>query len=271
MADEQEESSKKNCMYSLHGSCLAFLFISYYCIAAYHTGLRKIYGLKDIDTMNEYETLPNGSLWQQFAAQEQLSDEQLQKFQRYADLLLEWNEKSNLTAITSLQRVITDHFQASLALGHAIDLSTISSLAAVGTGGGFPGIPLAILYPHISVMLIEVNHKKVRFLQEVTKQLQLANVAISDYDWRTFLRQTEYDIELFCARASLQPEELLHMFKPSCRYRNAQLVYWASQQWQPGKQVVPFIVGDVSYAVDKKQRRLIVMRSAHEERDSLKF
>jgi 16S rRNA (guanine527-N7)-methyltransferase len=149
-----------------------------------------------------------------------------------------------------------------LALKHAIDLSMIASVADVGSGGGFPGIPLAIKYPHVLVLLIEVNQKKVRFLQEVIRVLGLANVSISDYDWRTFLRQTTYDIQLFCARASLQPEELIHLFKPSCQYQHAQLVYWASAQWKPDKRLNPYIVGDISYTVDKKQRRLIVMRSA---------
>ncbi len=210
--------------------------------------------------MNEYEITNDQRVWQQFKEQEQLTDDQLEKFQRYAALLLEWNEKSNLTAITDLQRIVFDHFQDSLALKNVVDLSTISSVADVGTGGGFPGIPLAILYPHISMMLIEVNQKKIRFLEEVIRVLKLDNVSISDYDWRTFLRQTEYDIKLFCARASLQPEELIHMFKPSCHYRDAQLVYWASKQWEPAKQLVPYIVRDVPYVVGGKQRRLILMK-----------
>ncbi len=214
--------------------------------------------------MNESEIMNDQRMWQQFKKHEQLTDDQLEKFQQYAVLLLEWNEKSNLTAITSLKKVISDHFQDSLALKYAVDLSTISSLADVGSGGGFPGIPLAILYPHVSVTLIEVNQKKIRFLEKVIQVLKLDNVSISDYDWRTFLRRTNYDIQLFCARASLQPEELVHLFKPSCRYHDAQLVYWASKQWEPVKQVVPFIAGDVPYTVGGKQRRLILMRSGGE-------
>jgi len=219
--------------------------------------------------MNEYEITNDHTRWQQFKKNEQLTDDQLIKFQQYADLLLLWNEKSNLTAITSLRKIIADHFQDSLALKYLIDLSTITHMADVGSGGGFPGLPLAIRYPHLSVLLIEVNQKKVRFLHEVITVLGLDNVSISDYDWRTFLRQTEYDIQLFCARASLQPEELIRMFKSSCRYHNAQLVYWASREWKPAKRVVPFIADDVSYSVDKKQRRLILLRSDHEKRNSL--
>lgn len=198
--------------------------------------------------------------WQQFQREEQLSDAQLMKFQKYAELLLAWNQKSNLTAITGLRRIIADHFQDSLALKKAIDLSRVSALADVGSGAGFPGIPLAICYPDLSVLLVEVNQKKIRFLQEALHVLSLSNISISDYDWRTFLRKTTYDIQLFCARASLPPEELIHMFKPSCPYRDAQLVYWASEQWQPTARLVPFMVKDVSYTVDRKQRRLILMK-----------
>lgn len=209
--------------------------------------------------------------WQQFMQQEQLSESQLHQFQRYTELLLSWNEKSNLTAITSVRRIIADHFQDSLAIKHIMDLSTMRAIADVGSGGGFPGIPLAIRYPHLLVILIEVNQKKVRFLQEVVTQLHLEHVMISDYDWRTFLRQTTYDIQLFCARASLPPEELIHIFKPSCHYHNAPLLYWASKQWEPAKRVEPFMIEDVSYIVDRKQRRFILMRSKHETRNSLKL
>src|SRR3990172_3839367 len=116
--------------------------------------------------------------WQQFATDEQLTNGQLEKFQQYAALLLAWNKKSNLTAITELREIITDHFQDSLALKKVIDLSALTSLADVGSGAGFPGIPLAICYPHISVLLIEVNQKKIKFLQELMNVLSLTNVSI---------------------------------------------------------------------------------------------
>ena len=119
------------------------------------------------------------------------------------------------------------HFIDSLIVANYIDLTTIKSIADVGTGGGFPGIPLKILYPHLSMTLIEVTEKKIRFLENVVAQLGLSSVEIVNLDWRTFLRKTSSPIDLFVSRASLHSDELLKMFKPSCVYKQATLVYWA--------------------------------------------
>lgn len=195
--------------------------------------------------------------WQSFQDRVQLTDEQLIQFQRYYILLKETNDIHNLTAITDFMSVLKYHFEDSLMLGNYTDCSKLSCIADVGTGGGFPGIPLKIKYPHLRVILIEVNLKKRAFLQEVIEQLGLLDVEVSSLDWRTFIRKTEYPIELFSARASLQPEELLRMFKPASPYKNSTLVYWASQEWTPDAYVRSFITKEEQYKMSHKSRRLI--------------
>ena len=198
--------------------------------------------------------------WQRFAKEETLSSAQLEAFKRYAELLIEWNEKSNLTTVIELPSIISYHFQDSLRLARIVDVTSLSSIADVGAGGGFPGIPLAIKYPHLSVVLIEVSFKKIQFLDEIITTLNLGDrVSIYDKDWRTFLRITDFEIDLFCARASLQPEELLRMFKPSSSYRATYLVYWASHEWEPSAKVAPFIQKEASYKVGNRHRRLILI------------
>ena len=144
-------------------------------------------------------------------------------------------------------------------LSKAIDLSAITTICDVGTGAGFPGIPLAIKYPQLRVILLEVSHKKIDFLDLVINKLELDNVEIYPHDWRTFLRTTDDSVNLFCARASLQPEELIRLFKPGCSYKDATLVYWAASDWLPVGKEESFIKKEVPYSVGNKKRKLVVL------------
>lgn len=201
------------------------------------------------------------SLWDQFKDEYQLTDHQVEQFKQCQELLIAWNKKMNLTAITKPEDIMALHFQDSLELGKAVDMNDIASMADVGTGAGFPGIALKIKYPSIMLYLIEVNQKKITFLQELIKQLDLSGVEIYSDDWRTFLRHTSGDIDLFCARASLQPEELVRMFKPSSSYHNARLVYWASGDWKPSAEVKKYISDEHAYAIMEKKRKLVIMKN----------
>jgi 16S rRNA (guanine527-N7)-methyltransferase len=198
-------------------------------------------------------------LWQQFATTHKLTEKQTEQFQKYYDLLCSWNEIHNITRITTLNDVLNYHFADSLKLSMAFDMSTISYIADVGSGGGFPGIPLKIKYPHLSVVLIEVNQKKVAFLDEVTEQLFLQNAQVYTQDWRTFVRKSSFTIDLLLSRASLRPPELLRALAPSTAYTNSSIVYWASAGWQPdNEKEKKLLQGVVSYVIGDKKRELIV-------------
>lgn len=103
-----------------------------------------------------------------------ISDDKLEKFIKYNELLLDWNTKINLTAITEPEEVVKKHFCDSLA---AIPfIKDGATLADVGTGAGFPGIPLAIMRDDISVTLIDSLNKRIKFLDAVVSELGLTNV-----------------------------------------------------------------------------------------------
>lgn len=189
-----------------------------------------------------------------------LTDAQREQFKQYCSLLLAWNEKFNLTTITTVKDVVAFHFEDSLLVQNYTDLTTISGLADVGTGAGFPGLALKIAYPNLPVYLIEVNHKKIEFLQEVATQLGLDNVECIDLDWRTFLRKTDLQIDLFCARASLAMSELVRMFKPSSPYNNARLIYWAQANWQPTMLEAPFVEKEIPYTIQSKRRKYVLLK-----------
>lgn len=199
-------------------------------------------------------------LWKAYADKEQLTAEQLALFQQYATLLQEWNRKFNITRVDEEGAIVTRHFEDALAVGHLFPLKTVSSVADIGTGGGIPGIPLAIKYPHLAVTLIEVNGKKISFLQEVIQQLGLTNVTIAGVDWRTFLKKASRPIDLFVARASLHTDELVRMFKPDCPYNNAVLIYFGSEHWEPTKADKPFLYDQKSYMQGSKKRRLLFFK-----------
>lgn len=105
-----------------------------------------------------------------------LSDEQIHKFIRYYQILVIWNEKMNLTAITEFDEVLLKHFVDSAALGSVFDISQIKNIIDVGTGAGFPGIPLKILYPDLEMVLLDSLNKRIRFLETVIDELKLDHI-----------------------------------------------------------------------------------------------
>ncbi|MFR7454010.1 MAG: 16S rRNA (guanine(527)-N(7))-methyltransferase RsmG [Ruminococcus sp.] len=100
-----------------------------------------------------------------------LTENQYEQFQKYFELLAEWNEKMNLTAITDESGVALKHFADSLSLLNFVDIPQNSSLADVGTGAGFPGVVLKIARPDIKLTLIDSLNKRLVFLGEVCAQL----------------------------------------------------------------------------------------------------
>ena len=105
-----------------------------------------------------------------------LSDEQVEQFMKYYELLVEWNSFMNLTAITDFDEVCKKHFVDSVSLVKAMDLSKEMSVIDIGTGAGFPGIPLKIVFPNLKITLLDSLNKRIKFLDAVIEELALANI-----------------------------------------------------------------------------------------------
>ena len=105
-----------------------------------------------------------------------LTDVQKQQFVRYYEMLVEWNKVMNLTGITEFEEVLTKHFVDSLSIVKALDMAEIKSCIDVGTGAGFPGIPLKIVFPHIQITLLDSLNKRLKFLDAVIEDLGLKGI-----------------------------------------------------------------------------------------------
>lgn len=201
------------------------------------------------------------AVWNKFVQTYALDEVKQDKFKKYLDLIIQENQKYNITAITSNQGIILDHFYDSLALQNFVEMDKVAAMADVGSGGGFPGIPLAILNDHITYHLVEVTLKKAQFLSMVAEALGLKNIVIHTDDWRTFLRTFHEPIDIFTARASLQLKELFRIFKPSSPYQQSLLVYWASKNWVTSEQESEFLDSCEEYQVGEKKRSLCFFKS----------
>ncbi|HEV2398365.1 MAG TPA: 16S rRNA (guanine(527)-N(7))-methyltransferase RsmG [Candidatus Sulfotelmatobacter sp.] len=110
-----------------------------------------------------------------------LSPLQLQQISMYIDILQKWNAHINLTAIRDEEEIVTRHFGESLfAARHLFPSVPVLTVADIGSGAGFPGIPMKIWAPEISLTLIESNHKKATFLREVARVLTLTDIDIQN-------------------------------------------------------------------------------------------
>lgn len=105
-----------------------------------------------------------------------LSEQQLEQFQCYYERLIEKNKVMNLTAITEYEEVVDKHFVDSILLGSVKELSGKKRVIDVGTGAGFPGIPLKIVYPELEITLLDSLNKRVKFLDEVIEELGLTGI-----------------------------------------------------------------------------------------------
>ena len=129
-----------------------------------------------------------------------INDELLNKFEKYKKLLQDWNNKFNLTTIIEDNEVYLKHFYDSVYLSSVTDLNN-KSICDFGTGAGFPGLVLAIIYNDSKFTLLESNSKKVLFLKEVVKELNLKNVKVINQRAEIYGKDCREEFDIITCRA----------------------------------------------------------------------
>ena len=132
--------------------------------------------------------------------------EQLSKLEEYYNLLVEWNSKINLTRIIERKEVYLKHFYDSLTIKKIVDLNEYNTLCDIGTGAGFPGMVLKIFYPHLEIVLVDAREKKLKFLDEVIRKLDLKKIQTKH------IRAEEYTdkFDIVTSRAVANIEKLMN-------------------------------------------------------------
>lgn len=130
-----------------------------------------------------------------------ITETQKQQFRLYFELLVEWNQKVNLTAITDQEQVYLKHFYDSATLVKMVSFDEVGSLCDIGTGAGFPGLVLKILFPNLEVTLIDALNKRILFLKAVIQSLHLEKIEVVHARAEDYAKEHREQFDIVTSRA----------------------------------------------------------------------
>lgn len=196
-----------------------------------------------------------------------LTEEMLDSFDRYAQLLVEWNEKMNLTAITAPDEITVKHFLDSLLLLNCLELQEHAAVIDVGTGAGFPAVPCAIARPDLQITLLDSLQKRITFLQELTAALNIPAVCIhvrAEEGGQNPVLRGQFD--LASARAVARLRELTEYCLPFVKVGGtfaALKGYEIEEELGEAKKAIKLLGGEVAdvrkFILPDESRRAIVL------------
>lgn len=177
-----------------------------------------------------------------------LSDKQMAQFHMYFTLLVEWNKKMNLTAITEEKEVYLKHFYDSFLLSLFDYFDAAVSLCDVGSGAGFPSLPLKIIFPSLKITIVDSLNKRISFLQTVVETLQLDHVQLYHDRAETFGKNKAFreQFDLVTARAVARLNVLSELCLPLVKQKGYFLPLKAKkgqEELEEAKQAIALLGG----------------------------
>ncbi|MEC2308953.1 16S rRNA (guanine(527)-N(7))-methyltransferase RsmG [Bacillus atrophaeus] len=200
-----------------------------------------------------------------------LSSRQLEQFELYYEMLVEWNEKINLTSITEKKEVYLKHFYDSITAAFYVDFKQVNTICDVGAGAGFPSLPIKICFPHLQVSIVDSLNKRITFLEKLAEALQLEKTSFYHDRAETFgqrqdLRES-YDIVTAraVARLSVLSELCLPLVKKNGLFVALKAAS-AEEELKAGKKAITTLGGELEQVhsfklpMEESDRNIIVMR-----------
>lgn len=130
-----------------------------------------------------------------------LNDTQKHQLEEYYNYLIEYNNHTNITSITNKEDVYLKHFYDSILLTKTIDFNEIKTMLDIGCGAGFPGLVIKIIYPHLSITLLDSNNKKTTFCSNLIKKLNLTNIETVNKRAEEYIKEKREFYDIVTARA----------------------------------------------------------------------
>ena len=203
----------------------------------------------------------------------ELSDLQKKQYNRYYELVVEWNQKINPTAITEEEEFYTKHFFDSISLAFFKDYSNIESICDVGSGAGFPSIPLKILYPNLKVTIVDSLNKRIKFLNLVKDELGLTDCNFVHARAEEFGQNKEYreSFEIVTARAVARLNVLSELCLPLVKkngYFLSLKAQKAEEETKEATNAIKILGGklekDLNFDIEGEERHILEIRKAKE-------
>ncbi len=200
-----------------------------------------------------------------------LNDRQIEQFDKYYQLLVEWNKKMNLTAITDQEEVYLKHFYDSISAAFYIDLNKPLSICDVGAGAGFPSIPLKICFPKLKVTIVDSLKKRIIFLEALAQELALQQVEFFHDRAETFAKKREFreQFDVVTARAVARMSVLSELCLPLVKKGGifvAMKAANAEEELKKGERAIRLLGGQLEQIhsfqlpIEESERNMIVIK-----------